>query len=166
MKLASFLVLSLTLHAAALVYPISFPERKEEQLIPVVILPSEQEITGGAEQGGKGGKRALEDNVKSPRPDAQTAQKLVESDPSNNQATQYQFPEPPTNPIESNNSAALEFVPSNSTETHSHAKMISAGDDGNGSDKGAIGNGANGLGSSGSGAGFGNGQVHRGMAPF
>lgn len=157
MRLASFFCLSLTLHAVALVYPVSFPERKEAQLIPVKILPIGQETTGAGEQGGKSGNRALHDNAKSPRHTAQTAQNLVESAPSNSQAPQYQFAEAPTNPIESD-SAALEFVPSTSVETHSHAKITSAGQTGNGSDNAGFGGGANGLGSAGTGTGIGKGD--------
>jgi TonB family protein len=163
MRLASFFFLSLTLHAAALVYPVSSPERKHEQLIPVRILPIGQETTGAGEQGEKSGNRALRDNTKSPRHAAQTAQNLVKSTPSNSQAPQYQFAESPTNPIESN-SAALEFVPSTSAETHSDTKNTSAGRNGNGSDNTGFGGGANGLGSSGTGTGLGNGDGSSGNA--
>jgi TonB family protein len=158
MRLASFFFLSLTLHAAALVYPVSFPESKQEQFIPVMILPSGQKTTGPGEQGGKSRNRALRDDAKSPRHAAQTAQNPVESTPTNSrQAPRYQFAEVPTNPIESN-SAALEFVPSTSAETHSDAKITSAGRNGNGSDNAGFGGGASGLGSSGTGTGLGNGD--------
>jgi TonB family protein len=163
MRLASFFFLSLTLHAAALVYPVSFPERKQEQLIPVMILPSGQETTGAGEQGGKSGNRALQYTVKSPRPAAQTPKNLVESRLSNSQAPRYQFAESPTNPTESN-SAALESVPSTFAETLSHAKITSASQNGDGSDKGGFGGGANGLGSSGTGTGLGNGDGSSGNA--
>lgn len=156
MKLASFLFLSLTLHAAALVYPISFPERNEERLIPVRILLIGQETTGAGEQGGKSGNRALRGAAKSPRHAAPTAKNLVESASINNQAPQYQFAETPTNPMESN-SAALAYVPSTSTETDSHTQITSAGQDRNGSDPGGFGGGANRLGSPGTGTGIGNG---------
>ena len=154
MKLASFLLLSLTLHAVALVYPISFPEPKEEQLIPVRILPMGRETTGAGEQGGKGGNRALRGDAKSSRHAVPTAKNLVESSSSNNKAPQYQFVETPTNSIESNGAAS----PSTSAETQSHTKITSASQNGNGSDKRGFGGGANGLGSSGTGTGIGNGD--------
>ncbi|HEX9265280.1 MAG TPA: energy transducer TonB [Candidatus Binatia bacterium] len=157
MKLASFFFLSLALHAAALVYPVSFPERKQEQLIPVRILPTGQETTSAGEQGGQSGNRALRDAVKSPRPAALTAQNLVESAQSNRQVPRHQFDEAPTNPIESN-SAALEFVPSTSAETDSQAKITSAGRNGNGSDNGGFGGGINGPGSPGTDTWLGSGD--------
>lgn len=53
MRLASFFVLSVTLHASALVYPVSLPVRERFAPIPVKILPPEREPQSG--QGGRGG---------------------------------------------------------------------------------------------------------------
>jgi protein TonB len=52
MKLVSFFVLSVFLHAAALVYPVSFGGRSQTELIQVTILPMEQEAGGAGGQGG------------------------------------------------------------------------------------------------------------------
>jgi periplasmic protein TonB len=51
MRLASFFMLSLSLHAAALVYPVSFGGRRQDQPIRVTILPLETESLdrGGGE---------------------------------------------------------------------------------------------------------------------
>lgn len=54
MKLVFFFVLSLFLHAAALVYPVSFGGRSQTELIQVTILPMEQEAGGAGGQGGSG----------------------------------------------------------------------------------------------------------------
>ncbi len=43
MRLASFFIFSVSLHAAALVYPVSFGGRSQASLIQVTILPIEQE---------------------------------------------------------------------------------------------------------------------------
>jgi protein TonB len=51
MRSASFFILSVSLHVAALAYPVSFGGRSQANLIQVTILPLEQE--GGA--GGQGG---------------------------------------------------------------------------------------------------------------
>jgi TonB family protein len=52
MRWISFFVLSLSLHAAALVYPVSFGGRSHVEIMQVTILPMEEE---GSEAGGHGG---------------------------------------------------------------------------------------------------------------
>src|SRR2546425_10664724 len=54
MRLVFFFVLSLSLHAAALVYPVSFGGRSQVDTIQVKILPIEQEEGGAGGQGGSG----------------------------------------------------------------------------------------------------------------
>lgn len=54
MKLASFFILSLGLHASALVYPFSFHAAHQTSLIQVAILPMEQESHGTGARGTSG----------------------------------------------------------------------------------------------------------------
>jgi protein TonB len=51
MRSASFFILSVSLHAAALVYPVSFGGRSQAQLIHVTILPMQQESGGSGSKG-------------------------------------------------------------------------------------------------------------------
>jgi TonB family protein len=55
MRSASFFILSVTLHAAALVYPITFSARNHGEAISVTILPVEPELIGEGGSGGSGG---------------------------------------------------------------------------------------------------------------
>lgn len=48
MRLASFFILSVSLHAAALLYPVSFAARGQEQLLEVTILPETSGEGAGA----------------------------------------------------------------------------------------------------------------------
>ncbi len=59
MRLVFFFVLSLSLHAAALVYPVSFGGRSQVDTIQVKILPIEQEEGGAGGQGGSGKENPL-----------------------------------------------------------------------------------------------------------
>jgi periplasmic protein TonB len=54
MRWISFFVLSLSLHAAALVYPVSFGGRSHVEIMQVTILPMEQEGEGAGSQRGNG----------------------------------------------------------------------------------------------------------------
>jgi protein TonB len=88
MKSASFLFLSLTLHIGALLYPVSFRDRLEEQFFPVTILavergPGKEANPGGGERlaspvrlkpaalAPRLGKRALEFNPAPSQPQRQ-----------------------------------------------------------------------------------------------
>ena len=64
MKLVSFFVLSVSLHATALVYPVSFGGLSQPEIIRVAILPIEQESIGVGGHGGTG-KAALQGGLKS-----------------------------------------------------------------------------------------------------
>jgi protein TonB len=55
MKSASCFILSVTLHAAALVYPVTFGARNNGEAISVTIFPVEPESSGGGGSGGRGG---------------------------------------------------------------------------------------------------------------
>jgi len=54
MRLASFFLVSLALHSGALVYPIAFNSRLEQQPIAVTILPMESVAGGVSGKGGNG----------------------------------------------------------------------------------------------------------------
>ena len=66
MRLVSFIFLSVSLHAAALVYPVSFDRRNPVELIKVTILPIKQAAGGANAQGGSGSPAATRDE-QSPR---------------------------------------------------------------------------------------------------
>jgi len=55
MRLASFFILSMSLHAAALLYPVSFAARGQEQLLEVTILTEASDDGAGAPGNGRGG---------------------------------------------------------------------------------------------------------------
>jgi len=77
MRLASFFILSVSLHLAALVYPVSFVGRSQAELIQVTILPMEQEGGGAGGQDGNG-IRARRDDSKSNHPAPSTAEPGIE----------------------------------------------------------------------------------------
>ena len=157
MRLASFLFLSLTLHAAALGYPVSFPDFNPGELIRVIILPIEQQPPISGAQGANNRTRATQTAAKSSGPSAQPPQHLIKANSISISEPRSEFAEALPNAIE-NNSAALVDVPSKSVETNGSAKVISAGHNGNGFEDGGFGTDGNGLGSSGSGMGHGNGD--------
>lgn len=156
MRSASFFILSVSLHATALVYPISFGERSQAQLIPVTILPMEQE--GGAADGGRGQSMpARQAELKSHLPALRIAELSVKPRSLAN-------PEPaglPANTIEtvSNSSIALASAIADSTNSVPMPIANSADDDATGSGIG-FGRTVNddGLGSSGTGFGQGSGR--------
>ena len=56
MRLTSFLLISVALHAAALTCPVAFPSSRAEELISVVVWSSGDASDGGARRGGAEGK--------------------------------------------------------------------------------------------------------------
>jgi TonB family protein len=153
MRSASFFILSVSLHAAALVYPISFGERSQAQLIPVTILPMNQE--GGDANGSRGhGMRGRRADPKAYRPAPRMELRVKPQSLAN--------PEPaglPANSIEtvSNSSLALASAIADSTESVLTPIFNSAGDDATGSGIG-FGRTVNGDGLGSSGTGFGRGS--------
>ena len=155
MKLASFFVLSVSLHAAALLCPISFHGLKQERIMRATILPvaRESQDAGGR---GRNGNPASQTAAKSAGRAPRTVQPVSES-------TSTGDPEPQTLSGEgsakfSASSAVLVSPIANSAETNSTAILGSIGNDGNGSRAGASGFDGNGFGSSGTVSGLGNGQ--------
>jgi TonB family protein len=154
MRLVFFFVLSLSLHAAALVYPVSFGGRIQTDTIQVKILPTEREEKGAAGEGGNGNPAGRGDS-KSHRSTPPAVEPRFESKTSSN-------PEPPALPAEtvakvSDSSMALVSAIATSAETVGSVISGPAGNDANGSGTSLAGTGsANGFGSSG--IGFGQGS--------
>ncbi len=157
MRLASFFILSVSLHAAALVYPVSFGGRSQAQLIQVTILPMEQEGGGAGGQGDSGmpgSARPMRNRIALRR-----ASPNRESKPKSLPIQSRQ--DCPPNSVEtvSDSSIALASAIANSADSVPAPISDSAGDDANGSGIGLGGTGSgNGLGSSGTGFGRGSGS--------
>jgi protein TonB len=155
MRSASFFILSVSLHAATLVYPISFGGRTQAELIRVTILPMEQEggSTGGREgngmpvrRGDSKSQRATPPAVE-PRVEPKSATHLEEVLPAYNVATA------------TDSSIALVSAITNSAETVGAAISGPAGNDANDLSTGLGGTGTGkGLGSFGNGLGQGSGN--------
>jgi protein TonB len=158
MKSASFFILSLSLHAAALVYPVSFYLPNRVQLIDVSVLPMEQEKrdTGGQDGNGKPAGRG---DSKSHRATPRAVEPRIESTTSN--------PEPQALPAETvakvgDSSVTLVAATAKSQETGGSATMGSIGNDTHDYGSGGIG-GETGTGS-GRGSGNGPGSSGTGIA--
>jgi periplasmic protein TonB len=151
MRWISFFVLSLSLHAAAFVYPVSFGGRSDVEIMPVTILPMEQEGEGGG-QGGNGiPERQV--HLKSHRANPRVTELRVQPHSSPNPESQGL----PVNAAVtvSDSIAALSAIP-NSADTGS-ALSNTAGNDAN-SSGGDLGGTGSGFGSSGNGIGRSNGN--------
>ena len=124
MRLASFIILSVSLHAAALVYPLSFGGRSQAQLIQVTILPLEQEGGGSGSQRASGNPTIPHDKK------SRRAAPVIES---RIEAKSFANPAPevlPTNNVltASNGSIALVSALENSSDSFPAAISNSAGD--------------------------------------
>lgn len=157
MKLVSFFVLSVAVHASALVYPVSFGGQKDTQPIQVTILPIEQESLGSA---GGHGNPAPQSAAKAPtRKPPAAAPKIESKKPS-------ESPKPQTfaneaAPSTSQSGIALFSPPANSVQDPDTAvaDSISNGEPGSGPRNAGTGSGGNGAGSSGAGFGSGSSQA-------
>jgi TonB family protein len=153
MRSASFFILSVTLHAAALVYPVTFGARNHGEAISVTILPVEPESSGEGGSGGSGGS-APRSVSNSPFATRSVVATSVESKPVANPDRQTLTAEIVT--TFGNGSVA---DTSHITDNVGAAIPGAAGADANGSSDGLGGFGdGNGLGSSGT--GFGRGSGH------
>lgn len=156
MRSASFFILSVTLHAAALVYLVTFGARNHGEAISVTILPVEPESSGGGGSGGSGGS-APRSVSKSPFATRSAVATSVESKTVANPDRQTLTAEIVT--TFSNGSVALVSDISHTTDNVGAAISGAAGADANGSSDGLGGFGdGNGLGPSGT--GFGRGSGH------
>ena len=152
MRSASFFILSVSLHAAALVYPLSFSGRSQAQLIQVTILPSEQEGGGSGSQRGSGNP-----TIPRERKSRRATPSVIES---RIEAKSFANPAPEVLPANnvltaSNGSIALVSALGNSADSFPAAISNSAGDAANVQD---VGPGGTGSGLDSSGAGFGQGS--------
>jgi protein TonB len=155
MRSASFFILSVSLHAAALAYPASFGGRPQVELIPVTILRLEQ--GGGA--GGQHGNRNLSAPraVQSPRAKPLARQPRVEP-------KSFANPELEALPASnfataSDSSIALVSAIANATDTVAPTIYGPAGNNANGFGESLGGSGGgHGPGSSGAGSGRGSGS--------
>ena len=154
MKLVSFFVLSLFLHAAALVYPVSFGGRSQAEIIQVKVLPLEQEGNGADGQGGS--------EIPARRGDSKSHSATPPAVEPRVEPKSLANPEPQGLPADtvatvSDSSMALVSAIANSAETVGVAISGPTGNDVNGSGTGLGGTG-NGFGSSGTGFGRGSGN--------
>ena len=153
MRLASFFVLSVTLHAAALVYPVSFGGRSQEQFIQISILPEPE--GGGAGVQGSGGPRLPQGRSRAvPRPTS-TAHPAVETKPSDD--SQRQPARAEATPKLTDNVAFFSSL-ATASGTSSALPSDAAGQRDSGSGAATGGSGGSGVGSSGTGSGIGNGN--------
>jgi protein TonB len=153
--MASFFLLSLALHAVALVFPVAFLEAKREDLIPVVILATAEDTAGAGDQSKKSGEHPARAAAKWPQRKAQIAQNIVDPNPSLDQRNRPA--ESAADSIVSDDASPV-VTPSTLAETHSFGKITSLAPGGNSSDNDAAGGNAKGRGASESGAGLGDGQ--------
>jgi protein TonB len=154
MRSASFIILSVSLHAAALVYPLSFGGRSQAQLIQATILPLEQEGGGSGSQRGSGNPTIPRDK-KSRRATPSVIESRIE-------AKSFANPAPEVLPANnvltaSNGSIALVSALENSADSLPAAISNSAGDAANTRGVGPGGTGS-GSGLDSSGTGFGRGK--------
>jgi len=156
MKLASFVILSLTLHAIALAYPISFHDFRVTELIPVAIVQVEPAPRATRADDGRGGGGGASQPAAKMKAAAQKVNHKIESE-SLRQA------EPPVlteeSPSKSNaSSPAFVSALAGPAPTDGEAIYNSTSRDANPGAGGASISG-DGSGSAGTGAGAGNGQA-------
>lgn len=152
MRVASYFVLSLALHAAALAYPVSFGRRSQADLMHVTVLPMEPESLGAGGQGTRRGP-APRAGAKSAARTPPNAPREVETKPATDPQPQVLAAEAPAKVSDS--SVALITAIANSAETHLSPIPGSASNTayGSGENSDAIGTGGNGSGPSGAGSG-------------
>ena len=144
MKLASFFVLSLSLHASVLVYPVSFLAPIETDLIDVTILP--QEELGGA--GGYGdGKNPSKSNHKPHRPTPSLTVPRIE-------AKTLDSPKPQILPVETTEKVSERRSVTVSAETEGMSETPANNASASGGLEGTV----NGIGFGSPGTGFGQGS--------
>ena len=156
MRSASFFMLSVSLHVAALAYPVSFGARSQTKMIHVTILPIEQDSGGAGGQGGSGSPTAPRDEKsRRVRPSAM----VPRVDPKPPANPELEVLSANNIPTASDSSIALVSATANSAETLGPAISRPSGTDTNSSGSGLGGTGSgNGSGSPGSGVGPGSGN--------
>jgi TonB family protein len=151
MRLASFLILSVSLHAAALLYPVSFMGRGQEQLLEVTILAETSDEGVGTPGNGRAG-AAHAASSKVPRP-------LAHQSSEEKKSAQQKEPRPePVEPLPSFDVGSAVLFSSRAKEPETNG-----GETANGADQNAVGFGgtnteAGNGGLGGSGTGLDNGK--------
>ena len=156
MKLASFFVLSLGLHAAALIYPVSFYAPAGVQFIPVTILPIDEE----AENSGAGKSASATPVARSGSKSNGSMRRTVQPEAQSNANSN---PEPPVLPAEvaaklSSNSPFASAIANSSQSNSAEAIFVPTGNHTPDYGMGAGGNGGTGTAIYGTDLGQGNGQ--------
>jgi protein TonB len=154
MRLASFFILSASLHAAAFVYPVSFVGRSQAELIQVTILPMESE-GGGAGGQGRNRIRARRGDSKPNHPAPPAAEPRIEPKSFANLEAEVL----PANNVATGNDSSITLVSALASSADTVGAAISGptGNDANGSGLGLGGTG-NGRGFDSSGTSFGSGS--------
>ena len=167
MRLVSFFVLSVALHAAALVYPVSFGGRSQVELIEATILPIEQESIGEIGDGGSAHPALAASSKPAKRAaPAARARALLEPTamaPAPIAINHSSDAEPKTLPVEtsdgpSDGHIALASAIANSAATQSGALLGSLGNSVKGSGTSGNASGGSGWGSSGTASGQGSAE--------
>jgi periplasmic protein TonB len=156
MRSASFFILSVSLHAAALVYPVSFGDRSRARLIQVTILPLEQDGGGGIEDQGRGGHHPVQVRSRSESRTTRNVRREVEEKPTNDPHPQTLFAEPAG--TASDGSAASVSAPVNSSLASDTAVSDATSQSGSGSGVGMVDSSGKAVGASSVGSGRGNGN--------
>jgi protein TonB len=154
MKLASFVILSLTLHAIALAYPISFHDFRVTELIPVTIVQVEPAPRAARADDGRGG--GASQPAAKMKAAAQKVNHKIESESLRQAEPPVLTEESPSQPNPSD--AAFVSALADPAPTDGAAIYGSTSRDAN-PGKGGAGISGDGSGSAGTGAGAGNGQA-------
>jgi len=169
MRLASFFVLSLSLHVAVLAWPVSFGGEPQPEIIHVAILPMEQESMGaGGHSGGR--KAAPQAGPKSAVRKPSNLKPGVEARQTRDTELQTLASEAPANTAD--RSVALVSAMADSAEIHgtglldvTNNGVYDSGAEGRGTGNGKS-DGGMGLGSSGAGTGNGYGSGRNPGSPI
>jgi periplasmic protein TonB len=155
MRLVSFFVLSIAVHAGALAYPVSFGGRSPMELLHVTILPMEPEGMGGMDNGGSRN-TAPQLDLKPILRRASAVSPKAEPKPKTDSSPQAT--DPPSTIVESGIPLARPNENSQASLAPVLSSVASNGAAPSASASGGNGRGGEGSGSSGAGSGAGNGQ--------
>jgi periplasmic protein TonB len=157
MRLVSFFVLSIAVHAAALAYPVSFGGRSPMELLHVTILPMEPEGMGGMDNGGSGN-TARQLDLKPILRRASAVSTKTEPKPKTDSSPQAIATDPPSTIFEGGIPLAMPNENSQASPAPILSSIASNGAASSVSASGGNGRGGEGSGSSGAGSGAGNGE--------
>ena len=158
-RLGVFLLISVTLHAIGLIYPVVFPAAQQERLIPVILVVGEKESVGESGGSGTGATDKLNPGAPKHRAQAQTA--IANADEEKKETSETPSPikaaaVPIDVPTGIEVAAAIAAAETQSGSSGQPGRG-SAGEGGGAGGSGSRGNGGSG-GGGGSGSGVGNGS--------